>query len=130
MEKVMLITFLSMVIWYIIDRFKPLWECVKNGKYITVLVSAIMSFGVTFGFSLDIVSALEFFPDNMVVGNILTGLLLMSGSSAVSEIIGNIKKPTAPPIEITNPEEVTVSPAAMGMTYLSHPDEDNEACEL
>lgn len=135
MDKVALIAFLSLVMWYIIDRFKPLWECFKNGKYITIAVSGLMAFGLTFGFGLDIVSALDFFPDTVITGNILTGLLLMSGSSAVSEIITRIKTGTptvgfieAPNLELEPLRDLPEAKVYQGPLYIE--EDAEESCEL
>ena len=104
MDKIMLIVFLSMIMWYIIDRFKEMWMNLDKGKYITVATSAVLAFGITFGFDLDIISALELFPNVSITGNILTALLLMSGSSAVSEIIAQFRAKSA--IKIDDTKEI------------------------
>lgn len=91
MDALALILALSAILWYCIDRFKPMWETVSWGKYITILVAAAGSFGLVFSFGLDIVAALGLFAEDTVAGKILTGLALMSGSSAISEIIEKIK---------------------------------------
>lgn len=91
MDMVILIVALSSIIWYLIDRFKPIWDGTKLGKYVTIAIAAIMSFGVVFSFDLDLIYGLELFNSMTIAGKILTGLALMSGSSAVSEIIGKIK---------------------------------------
>jgi hypothetical protein len=82
---------LSAVLWYCIDRFKPVWEDVSWGKYITMLVAAVGSFGLVFSFNLDIIAALELVESVSIAGKIITGLVLMSGSSAISEIITKVK---------------------------------------
>ena len=43
MKMLEMIVLLSMVMWYIIDRAKPMWESLKNGKYITMVVSAVFA---------------------------------------------------------------------------------------
>lgn len=91
MDALTLIIALSAVLWYCVDRFKPMWENVSWGKYITMLVAAIGSFSLVFSFDLDLVAALELVAEITVAGKILTGLVLMSGSSAISEIIAKIK---------------------------------------
>ena len=91
MDALALIVALSAVLWYCVDRFKPMWETVSWGKYITMLVAAAGSFGLVFSFNLDLVNALELVPEVTLAGKILTGLVLMSGSSAISEIIAKIK---------------------------------------
>ncbi len=91
MDMLVLITALSTILWYLIDRFKPLWEAVSYGKYITTAIAAIGGFGLAFGFNLDILMALTLVPQVTTLGVILTGFSLMAGSSAVSEIIGKIK---------------------------------------
>jgi len=91
MEMLTLIIGLSMIMWYVIDRFHPLWGDLPYGKYITVAVSAVFGFGLAFGFGLDLVNAVGLYDAATPIGTALTGFLLMSGSSAVSEVISKIK---------------------------------------
>jgi hypothetical protein len=91
MEALSLIIALSAVLWYCIDRFKPMWENLSWGKYMTMLVAAVGSFALVFSFNLDIIAAIELVSEITVAGKVLTGLVLMSGSSAISEIIAKIK---------------------------------------
>ena len=91
MENLTLIIALSAVLWFIVDKFKPLWTEKSWGKYITMAVSAIGGFGLTFAFGLDLIYACGLVENLTLAGQILTGLILMSGSSAVAEIIERIK---------------------------------------
>lgn len=91
MEMLTLIISLSIIMWYIIDRFKEMWEGTKYGKYITMAVSAVFAFAISFGFSVDIILALGLVQEGSVIGTVITALALMSGSSAVSEIIERVK---------------------------------------
>ena len=91
MEMLTLIISLSIIMWYIIDRFKEMWEGTKYGKYITMAVSAVFAFAISFGFGVDIILALGLVQDGSVIGTVITALALMSGSSAVSEIIERVK---------------------------------------
>ena len=92
MEMMQVIIMLSIVMWYIIDRFKPMWEGVKYGKYITIAVSALFAFALSFNYHLDLLVALGAIEQTGVLGTIITPLTLMGGSSAVSELIGLVKK--------------------------------------
>lgn len=92
MEMLGLILALSAILWYLIDRFKPLWEEVSWGKYITIALAAIGGFSFAFGFGLDLLFACALVAEPSTLGIIITSLTLMSGSSAVSEIIERIKK--------------------------------------
>lgn len=92
MDMLALIIALSAVMWYIIDRVKgQFWEGTTYGKYITICLAAIFGFALSFSFDLDIVYACGLFGNSTLAGKILTGLLLMSGSSAISEVIERIK---------------------------------------
>ena len=91
MDMLTLIIAMSAIMWYLVDRFKPLWSELSFGKYITITVSALFAFELTFAFGLDLVFACGLFAEMTVAGQILTGLVLMSGSSAVAEIIERIK---------------------------------------
>ena len=91
MDALTLIIALSAVLWYCVDRFKPMWENLSWGKYVTMLVAAAGSFALVFSFNLDLIAAIELVPEISIAGKIITGLILMSGSSAISEIIAKVK---------------------------------------
>lgn len=91
MEMLSLILALSAVLWFLVDRFKPLWEGLSFGKYITLLVAGIGAFALVFSFNLDLILACGLVEATTIAGKIMTGLVLMSGSSAVAEIIERIK---------------------------------------
>lgn len=91
MENLTLIMALSAVLWFIVDKFKPLWAEKSWGKYITMAVAAIGGFGLTFAFGLDLIYACGLMENLTLAGQILTGLVLMSGSSAVAEVIERVK---------------------------------------
>jgi hypothetical protein len=61
------------------------------GQYITMAVAAIGGFGLTFAFGLDLIYACGLVENLTLAGQILTGLVLMSGSSAVAEVIERVK---------------------------------------
>ena len=86
-----LIFALSTFMWYIIDKFKNLWGGRSWSKYVTIGVSAVFGFGLAFGFKLDVIYSLELVNEVSIMGHILTGLTLMSGSSAVAEVMEKIK---------------------------------------
>ena len=91
MESLTLIIALSGVLWYLIDRFKPMWEGVTWGKWITTACAALGSFALVFCFRLDVLCALTLVPEVTLAGQIITALVLTSGSSAIAEIIERIK---------------------------------------
>ena len=91
MENLTLIIALSAVLWFIVDKFKPLWAEKSCGKYITMAVAAIGGFDLTFALGLDLIYACGLVENLTLAGQILTGLILMSGSSAVAEVIERIK---------------------------------------
>ena len=91
MEMLTLIVALSAVLLYVIDRAHPLWENLSYGKWITLVVAGIGSFGLVFSFGLDLIFACGLVDSVSMAGQILTGFVLMSGSSAISEVIARIK---------------------------------------
>ncbi len=91
MEMLEIIVIVSIIMWYIIDKFKPIWADLTYGRYITICVSALFAFCLSFGYSLDLMAAFGV-AEHSIIGTVLTALTLMSGSSAVSELIGKIKK--------------------------------------
>ena len=92
MEVLTIIFALSAILWYLIERGKTeLWGSLSYGKWITIAIAAIGSFALTFGFKLDIINALGLSDTLTIPGQILTGFALMSGSSAVSEILTAVK---------------------------------------
>ena len=94
MEMLTLIAILSCVMWYIIDRFKELWENIVIHKFVTVAVAAALALAVSFGYGLDIIFALGAWPQATTLGIVLTALLLMTGSSGVDAIMEKIKGKT------------------------------------
>ena len=117
MDMLFLVGAMSVIIWYIIDRLKELWVNVPYSKYITVGISAILSFACAFCFSLDILVGLGLIAEVSIMGQILTALVFMGGSSAVSELIGLVKNATDViriksenmTVEYTIPETTTVT---------------------
>lgn len=91
MEMLTLILVLSTILWYLIDRFKELWEGFTYSKYITIAVAAFGGFSFAFGFNLDLLYACNLVAETSIIGTVLTALCFMAGSSVVSEIIGKIK---------------------------------------
>lgn len=91
MDNLALIIALSAVLWYCIDRFKPMWEKCSFCKYITMAVAAVGAFAIVFSFDLDLIAAVNLVPEMTIAGKVLTALVLMSGSSAISEIVSKIK---------------------------------------
>ena len=91
MEMLSLILALSAVLWFLVDRFKPIWEGLSFGKYITLLVAGIGAFALVFSFNLDLILACGLVEATTIAGKLMTGLVLMSGSSAVAEIIERVK---------------------------------------
>lgn len=91
MEMLALLIAVSTTMWFAIDRLKILWTDLSFGKWITVAVSAVGAFFSTFSFGLDIIFAYGFTPAATIAGKILTAFVIMSGSSAVAEVIEKIK---------------------------------------
>ena len=91
MSSIALILALSAIIWYVIDRFKPIWNEYSWGKYVTSIVAGLLGAAVVFGYGLDVIYAMGIVDHISIVGQILTVLSLMCGSSAISEIIARIK---------------------------------------
>lgn len=91
MEMLALLIAVSTTMWFAIDRLKVLWTDLSFGKWITVAVSAVGSFFLTFSFGLDIIFAWGFTSTATIAGEILTAFVIMSGSSAVAEVIERVK---------------------------------------
>ena len=82
----------SAVVWYLIDRIKPIWAKLSWGKWITIAVSAILCGAGTALFNLNIVAAFGFETSLPIVAQYaITTIVLMSGSSCVNEIIDKVK---------------------------------------
>lgn len=94
---------LSIIIWYIIDRGKTLWSCLEHGKWITIGVSAALGAAVTFTYGLDIVNGLGVSDQTTIVGQVLTVLSFMGGSSFIAELVDKFQAPVI--VEYENYEE-------------------------
>lgn len=101
MEMLQIIIVVSIVMWYIIDRFKPLWEDWQYGKYVTIAVSAAFAFALAFGYRLDLMTALGVVPtggtvieSGMVGGAAIEGVAAISnaagGSAAGNSVLGTV----------------------------------------
>lgn len=91
MSSVALILALSAIIWYVIDRFKPIWSNKSWGKYITTAAAGVLGAAVVFGYNLDLICAIGIVNEISIIGKLITVLAFMCGSSAISEIITRIK---------------------------------------
>lgn len=91
MKLLEIIIIMSVLMWYIIDRLKPIWATLKYAKYITMLVAAVIGVVLCYGYKLDLIYALGLVDNTGIIGICLTALLFMGGSSAVSELITKLK---------------------------------------
>ena len=86
---------LSVVIWFVIDRFMPSWADKSWGKYVTLAVSVVLGelaailVYISSGYTCDILNA--FGISIPWFGAILTGLVMSAGASAVYEVVDAIK---------------------------------------
>lgn len=91
MPNLTIIVLLSAIIWYCVDRFKPIWTNKSWGKYITTAVAGVLGAAVVFGYNLDLIYAMGIVNEITIIGKLITILAFMCGSSAISEIIARIK---------------------------------------
>ena len=91
MSSIALILALSAIVWYIVDRCKPMWSSKPWGKYVTSVAAGLLGAAMTFGYGLDLIHAVGLAPNMSIIGQIITVLAFMCGSSAISEIITRIK---------------------------------------
>ena len=91
MSSIALILSLSAIIWYIVDRCKPVWQGYSWSKYVTSAVAGALGAAVVFGYNLDLIHAMGIVNNISIVGQIITVFAFMCGSSAISEIIARIK---------------------------------------
>lgn len=90
-EMLALLFVLSTIIWFVIDRVKPFWSGLSWGKYVTIVVAAVLGAVVVFTYGIDILVALAVTNQVTIVGEILSTLVIMSSSSALSELLALIK---------------------------------------
>lgn len=88
MSTIALIMVLSSMMWLVIDNLKDkIWGGKSYSSYITIAVSALLSFALAFGYGLDVICALGLAESTTFIGHVITALAMMSGSAVVSEII-------------------------------------------
>lgn len=88
MSMITIILALSAIMWYVIDNLKEkIWGGKEYSSYITIAVSAIAAFALSFGYGLDIIYALSFSDTVTILGKVITALAMMSGSAVVSELV-------------------------------------------
>lgn len=92
MDSLTLIVVLCTVMWYVIDNLKDnIWGGLAYSNYITISVSAIGSFALSFGYSLDLLNALGLVPQVSPLGQVITALTMMGGSALVSEVVDKLR---------------------------------------
>ena len=91
MDSLTLILTLSAIIWYVVDRLKPIWLGHNWSKYITTATAGALGALAVFGYNLDIIFAVGLTEKISIMGQVITILGFMCGSSAISEIIARIK---------------------------------------
>lgn len=91
MDMLSLILLLSTIMWYLIDQAKKNWENLSWGRWITIGCAAIIGFGLSFCYGLDIVYALGAYPEITWIGKVLTSFSLMGGSGMVAGIMEWVK---------------------------------------
>ena len=92
MDSLTLIVVLCTVMWYVIDNLKDnIWGGLAYSNYITIGASAIGSFALSFGYSLDLLNALGLVPQVSPLGQIITALTMMGGSALVSEVVEKLR---------------------------------------
>jgi hypothetical protein len=92
MDSLTLIMVLCTVMWYLIDNLKDnIWGGLAYSNYITIGVSAIGSFTLSFGYGLDLLNALGLVPHVSPLGEVITAFAMMGGSALVSEIVEKLR---------------------------------------
>lgn len=92
MSTLMILLSISFLEWYVIDKFKVIWSNFNFRSYITIAVSIILSLFLVFSLGLDILVALGLVEIVSLAGQLMTVLILSSGSSAVAEIIEHFER--------------------------------------
>ena len=92
MDMLTLLLALSGIMWYLIGRAKSeIWGQFSFSRWCTIGAAAILGFAITFCFDIDLLYACKLVSEPSIMGKILTALTLMSGSSAISEIMGRLR---------------------------------------
>jgi hypothetical protein len=93
MDSLTLILTMCTVLWYVIDNLKEnIWGGLAYSNYITIIVAAVGSFALSFGYNLDLLCAIGLINELSVLGKIITALAMMGGSALVSEIVEMFRK--------------------------------------
>lgn len=91
-----LLMVISVIMWYIIDRFKVMfYEDLSWSKYLTTGLALIFSTVLTFTFHLDLFVALEEWTKIThitPIGQVFSILAMTGGSSFVAELVGMFRK--------------------------------------
>ena len=71
---------------------KPRKKTVRILLILVLLFVLVIGAAAVFGYGLDLICAIGISPEVSIIGQIVTVLALMCGSSAISEIIAKIKQ--------------------------------------
>ena len=92
MDSLTLILVMCAIMWQIIDNLKEnIWGGFAYSNYITIIVSAITSFALSFGYNLDLPYALNLVAQVSFLGKCITALSMMGGSALISEIVEKLR---------------------------------------
>lgn len=105
LEMTQILSF-SLIIWILIDRFKPMWEGSKFKSYITSAIALLMGGAVAIVYQLDIIVALGLSDVASPLGIIFTALALMGGSSCIAEIMERISGQKLPDINVMSLQDL------------------------
>lgn len=91
-ESLVLVIMLATLVTFLTDRVKAIIPIAKvAGVELAPIWAAVIGLAVAFTTKLDLLASLDL-PSNPAVGMIITGLVISGGSTAVHELIANLRE--------------------------------------
>ena len=81
------IIMLAVILWWAIDRVKPVWANLPVHGFITTMVAMAAGIALALTNKLDLLFALDVTDSVTFGGQLFAGIALMAGSSGVNELI-------------------------------------------
>ena len=88
-ENLILIILLSVIVEYLVNVIKPL---IPEADYpIPLVISLVIGIALAVVVKADILTAVGFNPEYLIISYIVTGLIVSGGSTAVHELVAKLR---------------------------------------
>jgi len=88
-NNIVMIILLSVIVEYIVNLIKPLMP--ETSYPVPLVISLVIGIALAVVVKADILTAVGFNPEYLIISYIVTGLIVSGGSTAVHELIAKLR---------------------------------------